>query len=285
MSVADSSAAHAAGSTMPVAIWLLRGALACRGIGLGIKFLWHPFETESDLFETVVFDWQWPETWAQRLDDNCMGLYAMGGVSLLIINALRYRRTDDYQVARGWRRAERLFLSFCVFWELALAAAATYRGGAALSELTLAARAMRIAVPMVLAGVSRRGQLTDYHVQGLVWATAATFVTHGCEAMLRLPAFTTMILATASRLGGWDLSQATAEYLLQGIGLVDVAVALLLLSTGWRWVPWYMAGWGLITAIARATGSGPHDVAETLLRGSHFAIPLVLALRRASSDD
>ncbi len=266
------------------AIWLLRIAFACRGIGFGIKYLWHPYETDSELFETMIFDCRWPEPWAQWLDDTGMLLYVISGLSVLLINAAACRSADQYLAARRWRRLEWPLLVFAAAWELALAAAATYRGGMALSQWTFAARAMRIAVPIVLAGASRDGSLSRRHVQGLAWATAATFLTHGLEALLRMPAFTTMILGTVERLGGWQLPQSWAESLLPLIGVADGLLAALLLTTRWRWVPWYMAGWGLITAVARATASDGHDFAETLLRLPHFAVPVVLAMARDAAS-
>lgn len=116
-------------------------------------------------------------------------------------------------------------------------------------------------------------------IEVLRWTIAVVFLAHGLEAWLLNPKFVDLLILSADRLLGTALPQSRAETLLQIIGVVDILAALGCVLTRWRPLFWWMAAWGLITALSRLTAY-PWQMAlhETLTRVAHFAIPLAVAL-------
>ena len=243
-------------------IWL-SAALCLRGIGLAVRYLWHPYESETELFEWLLFDRAWPEPVAQRIDDGWLVLYLVVGLICWGSSLTHWWRghpraavgsVPDQNGARAaspGRVRKRfvqmvvtLLLAACLVWEVAIAAVKTIRGGEAFSEWTFGEHALRIAVPLALcvlsAPVSRRVRIVSVVVRT---ATAITFFAHGVKALAGSPVFVTMILSSAARLGQ-ACSQGWAQRTLVVIGAIDLAVAVLLIVTRFRWVPPYMAVWG-----------------------------------------
>ena len=113
-------------------------------------------------------------------------------------------------------------------------------------------------------------------------ATAATFIVHGVEAIRLNPAFIDLLIGSAGNLLWMSLSESTATILLYAIGIIDIVLAILLLCTRWRWIPWYLALWGFITACSRITAAGLIGLAsaypETLIRVANGGVPLAIAI-------
>lgn len=149
-----------------------------------------------------------------------------------------------------------------------------------------ASGAARIAAPLVLMLVhwSRMRKLLGVAIAPLTeWiariAVALTFAAHGLEALSHHGGFLDMLIVATRNVLGLRLPEAVAQGLLTGIGLVDLAVAALLLVGRWRWVAMYMAAWGFATAAARLIVlDGYIGWYEFAVRSSHWALPLVLVL-------
>ncbi len=109
-------------------------------------------------------------------------------------------------------------------------------------------------------------------------AAAATFVGHGLKALWLKGEFLDFLFVASHRLLGTDLSQATAERLLHAIGIVDLAVASLILVRRWPAVAAWMTLWGTVTALARIVSGGLPNWSEAALRAPNAGIPLVLLL-------
>ncbi|WP_145057753.1 hypothetical protein [Adhaeretor mobilis] len=116
-------------------------------------------------------------------------------------------------------------------------------------------------------------------MQLLRLAVAATFATHGMEAMLQRSTFVDLLIDSAQRLLHWDLPQSQAEQALFVIGVTDLLLAGACLLTRSRAVFLWMATWGAITAVSRVTAGGlEYHWHETLWRASHCCVPLALAM-------
>lgn len=157
------------------------------------------------------------------------------------------------------------------------------QGGYAFAQWTPAAHGLRIAAPLSLALLlwaardEKKGPLVErLGVVLLRVGTAAVFLAHGGEAMLGHPSFQDFLIGTAERLVGWSLHEGHVQPLLIGIGVMDAALALLVLSgRKSRWL-WWAAAWGAITAGARVTTYGWEVYGDILLRLPHIAAPLAL---------
>ncbi len=143
-------------------------------------------------------------------------------------------------------------------------------------------QAMRIAAPLVL-WLASSGRYTRVVELLARWAVALTFVGHGIEALVHFHEFCDMLLI-AARKWGFDLRQSAAEHALTVIGIIDVALAVLIVATRRPWVAGYMAFWGLVTAVSRVVVKGTfYGWDGTATRLVHFALPLLLFLWWQSS--
>jgi len=111
------------------------------------------------------------------------------------------------------------------------------------------------------------------------WAIALTFFAHGIEAWHHHYVFTDLLIVSAQRLLGIELTQASAEQLLSLIGAADMVVAVVCVATRWRAVLWWMAFWGAVTAISRIVGGGWGTSMHAMLtRAPHVGLPLAVVL-------
>ena len=258
--------------------WILWLALLIRVGGLGIEYLWGQFETESPLYETLLFDLHFPERLAIVCEDTLLWLYLF----ITIATGWLWWRTAPHAECHG-RRLLRWLLSIAALIEICLATTATYRGGWYMSSWTPITHALRYGLPVAVYwaivyrsadSVPRRSRLESF----LRLATSAVFFGHGVEAIRKAPAFVTLLVGTAENCVGGQLTQQTAERLLLIIGFIDCALAIAVLVGRWWSIAFYMAVWGLVTALSRITAGGWGNSYEAMLRAGHVAGPLVLFL-------
>ena len=113
----------------------------------------------------------------------------------------------------------------------------------------------------------------------LRWGVAIAFAAHGLEAWLHNPAFIDLLINSAQRLVGWNLSQATAEQLLSIIGILDMLVAIGCVGWRSRTVLWWMVFWGTTTAVSRITANGwDRSWHAAAIRLPHAGLPLAVLL-------
>lgn len=169
-----------------------------------------------------------------------------------------------------------LFLPSSAFL-LAEALLTAKMGGVGHAEWAPAAHALRYVTPLALALLAIREPLgTAQATMLLRVALAFVFVTHGAEALLHFPRFIDLIIASAENQAGWRISESQAKTLLSAIGLADLVAGVLILVRPWPALLWWMAAWGLITALSRMTSLGWDAYRDVLLRATHFLIPFVL---------
>ena len=180
-----------------------------------------------------------------------------------------------------WRPNGPLLLFVCC-WQLLLATATTWNGGAFLSDLAIPAQAVRFVTPLALLLLERRHRATappwSTVVMLLRLSVAATFIAHGWKALQLSPPFLDYLFAASGRLLGWELPQELAETILLIVGSVDLLVACLLLVRRSSALAFYMAGWGILTAASRIVHSGWDASYEALFRAANGGAPLALAL-------
>lgn len=272
--------------------WILRIAFALRCLGLGFKYLWHEFEGDSTIFSTLLFDWEFSETIAQRVDDASVYAMVCAGAVLLVTGCLRFMRLDESNEQTNstaripWlTRLDVAALSVAIFYEFVLPLSKINRGGELLSEWSLVESALRISIPiaLLLIVVNNRLQPTEWVLRV---ATALTFAIHGYKAWIAAGEFVAMIYATFQNLliavfenppDFWP-EQSHVELILKGIAIADLLVAVLIILRRWPRVALYAAIWGLITACARTTSSS-FGWPDTLLRAAHVGGPLILYLQ------
>lgn len=171
-------------------------------------------------------------------------------------------------------------------WMAAVALAIWNNPGTTVDSLAPLAHAVRIAAPLGLALLlpeprklfNQRPARTSIGVWILLIGTAATFAAHGMEALGHYGRFVDLMIGSAQRWLGWDLSQSAAETSLTLIGIHDLLLAALLLSRRWRWVAGWMALWGFATALSRMTAMGGSSWYESAIRIANAGVPLALYL-------
>ncbi len=272
---------------------LLRITFAIHCLGLGILYLWHPLEQESSIFSVLLFDWNWSEAWAMRLEDCGMWLCVMTGCLLpfLELSPLGHKKRDqgdgrdksNMNVSvwgdqwKGSRYIVQGLLAFCVVWEVSMSAAAAIRRDNFMAEWSLILHALRIAVPAALF-LAEVGASAWILREVLRWGTVMTTVGHGTEALLLASEFSSLILGTGQNLLGLRFAEVAVHRGLRVIGSFDYLAAMALVAVPkWRWPTYAICVWGLITAASRVTANGWLMLPETLIRAVHFGGPLAVA--------
>jgi len=141
----------------------------------------------------------------------------------------------------------------------------------------------RIAAPLGLLMLNKEcrqdERQTVLTMQFLRWSIAVVFLAHGVEAWQQNPRFLDLLINSTQRLFGLSLSQSAAEQWLTAIGMLDIMLAIACVSVRLLKVLWWMAFWGAVTALSRLIANG-WEISwhETLIRSSHFGIPLAVVL-------
>lgn len=151
-------------------------------------------------------------------------------------------------------------------------------GGTGHAEWAPAAHALRYGTPLALVLVAAFGEA---RIDGLLrLCLALVFVTHGAEALLHFPRFIDLIIGSAENLLGWRVTETQAKSALTAIGIADLVAGGLVLVRPHPALLWWMAFWGLVTALSRMTCLGWEAYREVLLRATHVLVPVVLVLWR-----
>ena len=267
------------------ALWCLRIVILLQSIGIGGRYLLSRNESESDVYGWLFFDHGWPETVAQQIDDwGTIACFSAGWAIVLaavigvaIRGRARQTSIEGFRTSRLQQVATSLAAMVVAIWMLAVATTHMARGGV-YAELTLGEQAVRFAAPLVLMVLTLQPRWRRLALLLLLGSSAITFLVHGYKAIQCYGHFTDLILLTDARLTGMSLRQSTAEFSLVVIGIIDIAVAVLLVATRWRWLAGYMVLWGAITAASRMTALGWPAWPETFIRATNWGVPLACLL-------
>ena len=157
-------------------------------------------------------------------------------------------------------------------------------GGFPFAEWVIYAYALRIGTPLALlvlcfAPLGRWiGPVHHLRVTGWVLriAIAIVFAVHGTEALMQHPRFIDFIIGTTHNFTGHYLAESTVVWIMRVIGVVDIIVAILVIVKPHPAVLYWMAFWGLITALSRVTTYGIGHHYEVFVRTAHFLAPIAL---------
>ncbi len=281
---------------------LLRIIILLQSIGIAGKYLFVKFESDSNVYELLFFDWRWPEPVAQLIDDGVAWVCLVAACCIFTAGFARCLPAADMKkMLAPIRFVEIVSVWLIVAWMFILALTDMIRGGL-FAELSLGEHAVRFCLPlffwMVLmsestphevstdqiaadrySNVSIRGRRSGWLMWGifiLSLATAATFAVHGHKALSCYGHFVDLILLSDAQWLGVEPTQATVERWLIFIGIVDLVVSGLLVFTRWRVVAAYMVLWALVTAASRITAFGFAAWPEALIRSANWGAPLVL---------
>lgn len=151
-------------------------------------------------------------------------------------------------------------------------------GGTGHAEWAPAAHALRYGTPLALVLLAAFGEV---RTDGLLrLALALVFLTHGAEALLHFPRFIDLIIGSAENLLSWRVTESQAKSALTAIGIADIVASGLVLARPHPALLWWMALWGLVTALSRVTCLGWDAYPEVLLRTTHILVPVALVLWR-----
>ena len=211
-----------------------------------------------------LMSWLWLDLgWSEGIAESVVGTLAWVGLAAAL--ALWFRGT----------RAARIAACYLGLW-IGLQAIAAMVADPVHAWRIPAAQATRYLTPIALLLLwrpSRRGATALLRV-----AAAATFLAHGLEALQHEAAFVDYLIIAGRDLLGTEPTIDAVHDTLFAIGIVDLAVAVAILSTRWRAVALYMAFWGLITAASRIVHSGGGAWHAAALRLPNAGVPLALWL-------
>ena len=175
----------------------------------------------------------------------------------------------------NWPRLCLLYLLPGV-WLLANAYAITLNGGKAFAELAIPAHATRFGLLFALAILFWQHPKNDRFVHWLIRISCGlTFAIHGWEALHLNPAFQDLLYFTAGHVN-IDLPEWGCHGLLRIIGVMDITLAISVVSVSNRRVFIWMACWGLITAASRPIALGFHAWPEFAMRLPNAIMPLLI---------
>lgn len=155
-------------------------------------------------------------------------------------------------------------------------------GGAMFSELSIPAHATRWLPCMViwiwLIWKPRRktGPTKPLNLL-LLFACSLTFATHGYEALMLNPHFSDLLYGVFECFS-IPLSEQVSEVLLRLIGIMDIALACLVIFFRRKVLFLWMAVWGALTALSRPMAFGHILWEDSLLRIGNCLVPLAVLM-------
>jgi hypothetical protein len=201
-----------------------------------------------------------------------------------------------------------ILLGLTSLWCMVDSMSAVLNGGVTFAYLSPYGAAARTVTPLLLATVlsglptcSTGERISDayqslfgrrFWLNAFDWCArigiAVTFASHGHKAIAGDYYFQDLIILSARRIG-LDLPTNTTLTLLDWIGYQDVLLTFAVLLTRTKWVLYWIAVWGLITAISRITAMGFEVFDLSLVRIANGGLALVLLafyawLSRCSSN-
>ena len=265
----------------------LRFVILVQCVGLGGRYLFSPYETESDIYGWLYFECDWPEPLAQSIDNCGSWMTVIAGVLLFSIGQMRRQLTDQSHWLHVSHLLNRTATVWIAVWMLLIALAHMMRTSI-FAELVPAEHAVRYVAPLALffSGeviLPPKARTKNYRAEKiaitlLMLSACVTFAAHGYKALECYGPFTDLILLSNLEWTKFDLSQKNAERLLISIGVLDIVAAIALLVFRARLAFIYMAIWGFVTAASRMTAMGVDAWPEFLLRFANGGVPIAILL-------
>ena len=265
----------------------LRLVILVQCVGLGGRYLFSSYETESDIYGWLYFDCDWSESLAQSIDNFGSWLTIIAGVLLFCIGVLHKRLTNQSRWLNLFRGLNRTAALWIAIWMLLISLAHMMRTSV-FPELVPAEHAVRFGAPLALLfsgqAIFRQRErsetfyATKIAIAILMLSACVTFAAHGYKAVQCFGPFTDLILLSNLQWTEIDLSQTNAERFLMAIGVLDIVAAIGLIAARSRLAIYYMAIWGFVTAASRMTAMGVDGWPEFLLRFANGGVPIAILL-------
>jgi hypothetical protein len=256
-------------------------------VGVACELLFAPTKNTGAIYDLLSLDLHQSELTAHRVEFVGTWIYLVAGLLIVLFPLLRamLRYANDGPIPALpsviWQPP---LLMFLAAWCLLMAIAQTLRGGD-LAQWALGEQAVRFAAPWALlmfipTGADRSvSKAMAYDAIGwLRFAAALTFLTHGIRSLHVDPQFVELLVGSAEKLGGWELTQDRLEISLITIGAVDTTIAFAIVTLRWRIVAIFMAVWGAVEASSWIVVSGGEAYPETLLRAANIGVPFAIFL-------
>jgi hypothetical protein len=184
------------------------------------------------------------------------------------------------------KRLPLFFLSFIYLtifiWFFMNAVAINQNAGKSFSELSIPAHATRWMMPIIcllLIILKRKNSFLKLNTIATitVLACSSTFLIHGYEAFQANPPFQDLLYNSLSFFN-LNIPSHALILMLKSIGVMDIALALIIVFYRNQNIYLWMIFWGLITAFSRPISIGLHAWPEAAMRSANFGIPLTLFL-------
>ena len=176
---------------------------------------------------------------------------------------------------RRWPKLCWLYLIPAI-WLLANAQAISINGGKAFAELAVPAHATRFGLLITLPLIFLKAPKYDRAISWVLRISCTlTFAIHGWEAFQLNPAFQDLLYITAGHVN-IELSEWYCHGILRVIGVMDLILAIAVVTIINRRLLIWMACWGLITAASRPIAMGFDAWPECAMRLPNSVMPLLL---------
>jgi len=158
-----------------------------------------------------------------------------------------------------------------------------FNGGKAFIELSLLSAISKWWLPtLTLYAMScyykRQVSLSRWFVFAIQLSIFIIFMAHGIGCFLENGLYTDYILGFVRDYTTFSIKQQQAEQLLTLIGIIDVTVAVLVLSKPFKALIYWVIFWGFLTSLLRIVDASILNYDEFLMRVPHFGLPLVLLI-------
>jgi hypothetical protein len=237
-----------------VIVWILKITIILQGLGLFFILL------KGSSVESLFFlDFGLDQTSSKSLENSLAYLVLILGIAIFI-------QPKSYTLILFF------FVALIISW------VTQRQGGIPHANLTVPSHTLRILTPIGLwILIKNKGDYSKaYSV--LTLALSITFFTHGLEALSLHPRFIDYLFAFSTKFLNYNPQQSSIEFILIGIGCLDICVAILVLVKPKPVIFIWMSYWGFVTASARIVELGWVMYPEVLIRTSHFLIPFSLLI-------
>ncbi|MCP4912419.1 MAG: hypothetical protein GY909_04815 [Oligoflexia bacterium] len=221
---------------------------------LGQLFLAFSYGTTINGFQFLLLDFS--DSFATSIDMLlCLGV-AIATIALLFYSNFKYAAY------------------FISAWFITLGITKTVLHGSFGWEVATLAYGARYMLPLVIYFYAINQK--EKAIRLAQFGIALTFVGHGIEAMMLHPGFLDYMYDFSEVYLGIIPTQNIVETTLFFIGMLDILVGFAVIFNRNKYLLWWLAFWGILTAGSRLTYHGMEGWYEFILRSPHYLLPIFL---------
>ncbi len=110
-------------------------------------------------------------------------------------------------------------------------------------------------------------------------------LSHGLKALWQHPLFVDYLYYFLESLSSLTPTDTQVSILLKSIGFINISIGLWVIVVPFKKLYFYLAFWGLVTALIQIPYHGEEGLYEFLLKTPYFLIPLAIGLGKAQLPD